>query len=90
MLKVNNRSTRRRYEICSKLTIKLPARRQWRRSGIFIVNFEHILHLLLCFYCYLWVYKCPLGQDLVNFLINSSNSEREANFLSIEGQPSAS
>ena len=28
-----------RCEICSKLTIK------WRRFGVFIVNFEHILHL---------------------------------------------
>ena len=27
----------------SKLTIKIPGRRQWRRSGIFIVNFEHLL-----------------------------------------------
>ena len=25
-----------------KLTIKTPERRQWRRSGVFIVNFEHI------------------------------------------------
>ena len=24
-------------------------RRQWRRSGIFIVNFEHIPHLVLVF-----------------------------------------
>ena len=27
-------------EICSKLTIKTPERRQLRLSGIFIVNFE--------------------------------------------------
>ena len=32
-------------EICSKLTIKIPERRQSRRSSIFGVNFEHILHL---------------------------------------------
>ena len=25
-----------------KLTIKTPERHQWRRSGIFIVNFEYI------------------------------------------------
>ena len=49
MFKVNNRNTRTRYEICSKLTIKIPARRQWRHSGIFIVNFEHISHLVLVF-----------------------------------------
>ena len=41
MFKVNNRSTRRKCEICSKLTIKIPERRHCRRSGIFIVNFEH-------------------------------------------------
>ena len=45
MFKVNNRNTRTRCEICSKLTIKTAERRHWRRSGVFIVNFEHISHL---------------------------------------------
>ena len=36
-----------RCEICSKLIIKTPERRQWRRSDVFIVNFENISHLLL-------------------------------------------
>ena len=49
LLKVNYRNTRLSCEICSKLTIKMPERRQWRRSGIFIVNFEHISHLVLVF-----------------------------------------
>ena len=31
------------------LTIKTPERRQWRLSGVFIVNFKHILHLVLVF-----------------------------------------
>ena len=44
--KVNNRNTRTRREICSKLTIKIP---EQRRSGIFIVNFEHISYLVLVF-----------------------------------------
>ena len=26
---------------CSKLTIETPERHQWRRTGVFIVNFEH-------------------------------------------------
>ena len=47
LLKVNNGNTRTRCEICSKLTIKTPERRQWRRSGVFIVNFEHISHFVL-------------------------------------------
>ena len=33
MIKVNNRNTKKRSEICSKLTIKTPER---RRSGAFI------------------------------------------------------
>ena len=42
LLKVNNRNTRARCEICSKLTIKTP-------SGVFSVNFENISHLVLAF-----------------------------------------
>ena len=43
LLKVNNRNIRTRCEICSKLTIKTLGRGQWRRSGVFIVNFEHVI-----------------------------------------------
>ena len=49
LFKVNNRNTRTMCEICSKLTIKTPERRRWRRSGIFIVNFEQIFHIVLVF-----------------------------------------
>ena len=49
LLKVNNRNTRTRCEICSKLTLKTPEPCHWRRSGVFIVNFEHISHLVLVF-----------------------------------------
>ena len=49
LLKVNDRNTRTRCEICLKLAIKTPERRQWYRSGVFIVNFEHISHLTLVF-----------------------------------------
>ena len=49
LLKVNNRNTRTRCEICSKLTIKSPKRRQSDRSGIFNVNFERTSYLLLVF-----------------------------------------
>ena len=49
LLKVNNRNTRTRCEICSKLTVKTPERCQWHHSDIFIVNFEHISHLVLVF-----------------------------------------
>ena len=36
-------------EICSKLTTKIPERHHWRHSGIFIVNFVNILHIVLVF-----------------------------------------
>ena len=42
MFKVNNRNTRTRSEICSRLTMKTTGRCQWRRSNGFIVKFEHI------------------------------------------------
>ena len=32
-----------------KLTIKTLERRQWRRSGVLIINSEHISHLALVF-----------------------------------------
>ena len=41
MFKVNDRNTITKCEICSRLTIETPEQRQWRRSGVFIVNFEH-------------------------------------------------
>ena len=36
---------------------KTPEQSQWRRSGVFIVNFEHISHLFLVFFLltlYIW------------------------------------
>ena len=45
MFKVNNKNTRTRCEICSKLTTKIPERRQ----GIFTANFEHVSELALVF-----------------------------------------
>ena len=49
LFKVNNRNTRKRCEIFSKLTIKTLERPQRCRSGVFIVNFENISHLFLVF-----------------------------------------
>ena len=49
LFKFNNRNTRKRCQKCSKLKIKTPERRHWNRSGVFIVNFEHISHLFLLF-----------------------------------------
>ena len=40
LFKVKDKDTRKRCEICLKLTIKTPKRRQQNRSGVFIVNFN--------------------------------------------------
>ena len=51
-VQVNKRNSRTGCEICSKLTIKTPERRQWlqwRHCGVFIVHFNHISHLVLVF-----------------------------------------
>ena len=48
--KVNNRNARKRCGIYSKLTIKSLSTPNWRHclcSGVFIVNFEHILYVFL-------------------------------------------
>ena len=42
LFKVNSKNTRRRSEICLKLTKKTRKQRHWRRSSFFIVKLEHI------------------------------------------------
>ena len=48
--KVNNRSTTKLCEINSTLIIKTTEGCHQRRSGAFIINFEHFLHLFLVFF----------------------------------------
>ena len=47
LLKVSSRN--KVCETCSKLTTKTPEKGHRGRSGVFIVNFEHISHLFLVF-----------------------------------------
>ena len=49
LFKVNDINTRNRCEIYLKLTIKTSERHHWRRSNVFLVNFEHSSHLFLVF-----------------------------------------
>ena len=58
LFKVNYRNTEKRCEVCSKLTIKAPEKRQWRRSGDFIVNFKHTSQLFSVFLLLLWASTC--------------------------------
>ena len=68
LLKVNNRNTRIKCEICSKLTIKAPESRQWRRSDVFIANFEHISHLTLVFLLLTLNMCLPAGLCLYQYM----------------------
>ena len=78
LLKVTNRSTRKRCEICLKLTIKTPKRRQWRCSvgGFFCytLNIRCVLdpysncpsphsHFILCVAYFVWTLNMS-GTDL--------------------------
>ena len=49
LFKVTNRNTKKRCEVCSRLTIITPEWCHWSRANVFIANFEHILHLFLVF-----------------------------------------
>ena len=64
MFKVNNRNTRARCEICSKLAIKIPERRQITSSkkkvrSIFDINFSYPTQLYnnmaICVECTLFI-----------------------------------
>ena len=45
----NNKNTKTMCKACSKLTMKTPEERKWRRSGVFTVDFEQISHIFLVF-----------------------------------------
>ena len=49
LLKVSNRNTKTRCEICSKLIRKTSEQCQWSCSCVFIINYDHISHLFLMF-----------------------------------------
>ena len=84
MFRVNNRNTRTRCEICSNLTIKTPEWRQWRRSGVFIVNFEDILHLVLVFLLLtFWASKCRLVKSPPHMVISKQVERRYTKFCGI-------
>ena len=68
LFKVNNRNTRKRCEMCSKLTIKTPERHQLHRSGVFFINFEHISHLFQVFLL-MTLNKWMFADILADFII---------------------
>ena len=65
-----NKNTRKRSKISSKLTINTAERRNWRRSGVFIVNFEYISHLFLVFLLLTLNKQLLLGYVIQNTIRN--------------------
>ena len=61
LFKTNNRKTKKRCEICSNLTIKIPRR---RRHQVSIVNFEHKSNLFLFFLLLTLIKSMPAGKWL--------------------------
>ena len=51
-------------EICSMLTINTPEQDHWRRSGVFIVNFEQNSHIILVFPLLTLNKKMPAGSGV--------------------------
>ena len=49
LFKVNHWNTRKRSELCSKLSIKTTERRPWYHAVVFIVKSKHISRLVLLF-----------------------------------------
>ena len=67
---VNSGNTRAMREICSKLTIKIPERRQWRRSGVFFVKFEQIWRIALALLLSTLNKKKPRGLTLLDYILS--------------------
>ena len=53
--------------------IKTPERRHWHRSDVFIVNFEHISHLVLMFQLLTLSRQMPTGTRLTQKQRNVKN-----------------
>ena len=81
-----NWNTRKRCEISSMLTTKTPEQRQWSRSGVFIVNLEHISYVFLLFLLLTLNKQLLAGirclRRLVNFLLMYSSEWRSAGMKS--------
>ena len=61
LFKVSNRTTRAMCEICLKLIIKTPERRQSRRSGVVVVKFEQFSNIVLLFPMLTFNKEMPAG-----------------------------
>ena len=85
LFKVNNGHTRTMCQICSELTIKKRERRQWRRSGVFNVNYEQISQIVLVFPLLTLNKKTPAGTVLLLNHFSGCSFQITLKTLEIEG-----
>ena len=82
----NNKNTRKMCETCSELTIKTPERRQWHRSGVFIVNFEQISQIFLVFLLLTLSKLMLAGEKLIKELfLYLLKTQKNKHFLMFSG-----
>ena len=91
LLKLNNINIRQKCKICSKLIIKTLERRQLRRSGVLIVNFENIERLFLVFLLLTLNIKYSLGSSLAEKkcifkVINKNSTDQCTEYFSESAQ----
>ena len=70
MFKVDNRNTRTRCEICSKLAVKTPERRHshFIPPSVVFRGYKMGMASFWCLYCWLWTYLAPCSNVfIVNF-----------------------
>ena len=70
MFKVDNRNTRTRCEICSKLAVKTPERRHshFIPPSVVFRGYKMGMASFWCLYCWLWTYLTPFSNVfIVNF-----------------------
>ena len=65
MFRFNNKDTRR-TPLASFLCFYCQLLTNWRRSGVFIVNFEHITHIVLVFILLTFSRLMPAGKIVQN------------------------
>ena len=75
MFKVNYKNTRTRCKFCSELTIKIPEWCHWPRSGVFVVNSENILQLVLVFLLSTLSRHVPAGAISLRFYTLTTASD---------------
>ena len=73
-------------EICSKLKLKTPEWRQWRRSGVFSFTFKHIWHLFWCFYCWIRtsntrIYNPSCGLHITRFSVVVAEKRKNFEYI---------